>query len=157
MVPSDGQNHQITNSYWPLSRSAELVRRMVMKTSVIQAADLAATPSQVLEALTGTAVAGWRAKKSEIVWGFDIVGEHVTVKLHIAARTPASLSLVCTGETGDLGWVGTRIHLAIASTERGGARIAVVHGGIPTDGAGRDAWRQLFAELAATVEHQAAA
>jgi hypothetical protein len=130
---------------------------MGMKTSVIEAADFIATPADVLEALTGSAIPGWRAKKSEIVWGFDIVGEHVTIKLHIAARTPASLSLVCTAETCELGWVGTRIHLAIAATERGGARVAVVHGGIPKDGAGREAWRQLFAELAATVEHQAAA
>ena len=97
-------------------------------------------------------VPGWRAKKHEVAWSFDIVGDHATIKFHIALSTPMSLALVCTGETCDLGWVGTRAHVAVAATLQG-ARVAVVHGGISADGAGRDAWRQLFAELAATLEH----
>jgi len=120
--------------------------------AVIEAIDIAgATPSQVRAALTGSSVPGWRAKQSSIAWSFDLVGDHATIKLHVALATPSSLALVCTAETCDLGWVGTRPHLAIASTPTG-SRVAVVHGGIPADGAGRDAWRQLFAELAATLE-----
>jgi len=127
---------------------------MRTKTSVIEAIDIAgATPTQVFAALTGSSVPGWRAtkKRTEIAWSFDLVGDHATIKLHIALATPTSLALVCTGETCDLGWVGTRPHLAFASTPTG-TRVAVVHGGIPADGAGRDAWRQLFAELAGTLE-----
>src|SRR6266545_67588 len=118
------------------------------KPSVIEALDIAgATPAQLLAALAGTSVPGWRAtpKKQDVAWSFDLVGDHAMVKLHIALATNASLTLVCTAETCDLGWVGTRAHLAVAATPHG-ARIAVVHGGIPADGAGRDAWRQLFAE-----------
>jgi len=126
---------------------------MKSKPSVIESIDIVGvTPAQVLAALTGKAVAGWRAKKDEVAWSFDIVGDHATVKLHVALATNASLALVCTGETCDLGWVGTRAHVAIARTQDG-ARVAVVHSGIPADGAGRDAWRQLFAELAVTLEH----
>jgi hypothetical protein len=125
---------------------------MRTKTSVIEAIDIAgATPTQVFTVLTGSTVPGWRARKTQIAWSFDIVGDHASIKLQIALATPMSLALVCTGETCDLGWVGTRPHLAFASTPTG-TRVAVVHGGIPADGAGRDAWRQLFAELAATLE-----
>lgn len=133
-----------------MSKSGWLVRRtgMSSKQGVIENVDIAARPSAVQAAL----VRMWGIKRDTAAWKFDIVGEHVTAKFHVAVTTPTFLGLVCTGESCDLGWVGTRAHVAIAATGSG-ARIAVVHGGVPADGATRDAWRQLFDELKAELEH----
>ena len=121
---------------------------MGSKQGVIENIEIAARPSEVQAALARA----WRIKRDMVAWSFDIVGEHVTVKFHVATTTPTFFGLVCTGETCDLGWVGTRAHVAIAATP-GGARIAVVHGGVPAEGASRDAWRQLLGELKAELEH----
>lgn len=121
---------------------------MSSKSGIIEDIEIAARPSDVHAALVRT----WRIRSDKAAWRFDIVGEHVTAKFHVATATPAFLGLVCTGETCDLGWVGTRAHVAIAGTPYG-ARLAVVHSGVPADGATRDAWRHLLGEIKSELEH----
>ncbi|HEU0030414.1 MAG TPA: hypothetical protein VFQ53_07275 [Kofleriaceae bacterium] len=115
---------------------------------------IVAAPADRVHAHLVTSRPGWRLRKGELRFAFDVVGDHVEATFHVDLATPALLALTCTATTIDLGWTTTRVHLAIASTAQG-CRIALLHAGVPA-GATRDVWRQFLDELAASVTAAAA-
>jgi hypothetical protein len=127
-----------------------------MKTKdVIEDVELAIRPERVVELLTGSELPSWRCKQSEVTFRFDIVGEHVIAKLRVVAVTPAFLALAVASTSSDVGWAGTRVHVAVARTSQG-CRIALVHAGVPANGVSRETWRTLLGELHEAVATLAA-
>jgi hypothetical protein len=117
-----------------------------MKTrTVIEDLELAAPPDRVMAQLTA-ARDSWRVKQQAVTFRFDLVGEHVVAKLRITRSAPELLVLECDSDSGDLGWAGTRITLALARTARG-SRIALIHSAVSSS-ATRDVWAAFLAELA---------
>jgi hypothetical protein len=146
-----------------MSKTADLVRRMGMKRKkqletrdVIEAIEVAVPPERVATVLASGALASWQAADGTVTFRGDIVGDHVEATLRIEVMTPSFIALACEDCAPDLGWTGTRAHLAIARTA-GGSRVAVVHAGVPANGASRELWWGFLGELAATFRGAIAA
>ena len=123
---------------------------------VIEDVEIAAAPDRVIALLGGKELASWRHKKGEIAFRFDLVGEHIVARLRVNMMTPAFIALACVSTSVDLGWTETRVHLAVARTANG-ARVALVHAGVPANGATREVWRGLLQELKSWLEAAAVA
>ena len=117
---------------------------------VIEAIEVPATPESVVALLAGGKLTSWRRDGGIVEFRGDIVGEHVVATLRVEVMTPAFIAVACEDTSMDLGWAGTRAHIAIARTARG-ARIAVVHAGVPATGASRELWCGFFDELASAL------
>jgi hypothetical protein len=150
-----------------MSKTAGLVRRMGMKKQkplatrdVIDAIEVAAPPDRVVALLSGGALTTWHHAAGTVTFRGDIVGDHVVARFHVDVMTPAFIALSCESTSPDLGWAGTRAHVAIApvaiARTATGSRVAIVHAGVPANGASRELWCGFLAELAAVTRRAAA-
>jgi hypothetical protein len=82
----------------------------------------------------------------------------IEVRFRVEGIGPAGLVLMCTSQQRGTGWVGTRVHIALAAT-RSGTRVALVHSGVPGRAydKSRDGWRVFLEVVAAIGEEEFAA
>jgi uncharacterized protein YndB with AHSA1/START domain len=138
-----------------------MAKRAAAKRDIVDTIEIEADPAFVLAALaTDEGVRGWWTTDCEIgrtehVVRFARSGTAMTARFKVERQSLGGIALTCIDEVNGLGWLGSRLHFALART-KSGSRVAVLHTGLPATGASYetsvDGWRFFLASLKAYVE-----